>query len=59
MGASVFVDTSALVGVFFERDQRHAEARQALDELRACRRRLLTTTDVFDETVTALRIEGI
>lgn len=52
---SVFLDTSALVAVFFERDQHHKEAKAILGDLRAKRRRLVATTDVFDETVTALR----
>ena len=55
MSLSVFVDTSALIAVFFEKDQRHEESKVILANLRAARRRLVTTTDVFDETVTALR----
>ena len=55
MSLSVFVDTSALVAVFFEKDQRHRESKAILTDLRAKRRRLVTTTDVFDETTTTLR----
>lgn len=51
----VLVDTSAIFGIFMENDQRHTSAMEALGELRDARKRLLTTTDVFSETVTALR----
>lgn len=55
MSLSVFVDTSAIVAVFFEQDQRHEAAKTVLRDLRAARRKLVTTSDVFDETVTTLR----
>ena len=55
MSLSVYVDASAFVAVFFERDQRHEEAKAALADLRSSKRRLVTASDVFDETVTALR----
>lgn len=51
MSLSVFVDTSAFVAVFFERDQRHGDAKAILRGLREGRRKLVTTSDVFDETV--------
>jgi len=55
MRPPVLVDTSAIVGLFLEGDEWHVPAREALAGLRADRRSLLGTTDVFDEAVTALR----
>ena len=52
----VLVDTSALVGLFFRDDEWHVPAVRTLENLRRDRKRLLTTSDVFDETITALRV---
>jgi hypothetical protein len=49
------VDTSALVGIFFRDDEWHVAAVRTLEELQRARKRLLTTSDVFGETLTALR----
>ncbi|MBI5369024.1 MAG: type II toxin-antitoxin system VapC family toxin [Planctomycetes bacterium] len=55
MEGRVLVDTSALVGLFVERDEWHGPAVACYERLRDERRRLLTTWDVFQETVTAIR----
>lgn len=51
----ILADTSALVGLFMRDDEWHAPAKKVLEELRAGRRRMLATSDIFDETVTAIR----
>ncbi len=51
----ILADTSALVGLFMRDDEWHASAKKVLEELRADRRRMLATSDIFDETVTAIR----
>lgn len=51
----VFLDTNALVGLYVARDQHHKAARRELEALREERNTLITSTDVFDETVTLLR----
>ena len=52
------MDTSALVALYLDSDEWHAEAVRALSQLRDLRRPLLATTDVFDETVTLIRRWG-
>lgn len=56
MARLVFVDTSAFVGYFVEKDQHHRAAVACFRELQAAGTRLLTTTDVIDETVTRTRM---
>ena len=51
----ILADTSAIVGLFLRDDEWHAPAREALERLKADRRPMLATTDIFDETVTAIR----
>ncbi len=51
----VFVDTSAWVGLFVERDQHHAEAVQALEELEEDAPDFVTTDYVIAETVARIR----
>lgn len=55
MGRWILVDSSALVGLFLEGDEWHRPAVRVLDDLRRERYRMLSTTDVFDEVVTAIR----
>jgi len=55
MRNAVLVDTSALIGLFLESDSWHPAAKQAFDDLRGRRRALVSTSDVFDETVTLVR----
>ncbi len=55
MAHGVFVDTSALVACAVEKDDRHAEAAAELLRLLDAGSRLVTSTDVFDETVTRVR----
>ncbi len=55
MSRSVFVDTSAIVAYAVEREASHAGAIAELRRLEAEGVRLVTSTDVFDETVTHLR----
>ena len=54
-GRWVLVDTSALVGIFMRDDDWHGPAVEALEKLQASGRMMLTTNDVFGETLTALR----
>jgi predicted nucleic acid-binding protein len=58
MKRPVLVDTSALVALYLESDSQHREAVNILAGLRDKRRPLLSTWDVFDETVTLLRRWG-
>ncbi|HEY3226973.1 MAG TPA: PIN domain-containing protein [Planctomycetota bacterium] len=51
----ILADTSAIVGLFLRDDEWHDPAREALEGLKAARRRMLATSDIFDETVTAIR----
>src|ERR1041384_404561 len=54
----VLVDTSALVALALTSDSKHSEAVSTLADLRKKRPPLLSTTDVFDETVTLVRRWG-
>ena len=54
MSGWVFADTSSLIA-YFAFDEAHLTAFRTLDEILRSRRRLLTTTDVFDEVVTWVR----
>ena len=51
----MLVDTSALVGIFMRDDDWHGPAVEAMEQLQASRKMMLTTSDVFGETLTALR----
>src|SRR5260370_16189420 len=51
----VFVDTSAFCALAARTDRNHRRARAFLRSLPRSGRGLLTSTDVFDETVTLLR----
>lgn len=51
----ILADTSALVGLFLRDDEWHPAAKEVLSDLQSAGRRLLATSDVFDETVTAIR----
>ena len=51
-------DSSAIIGLFMKEDEWHAPATKALEEIRKAHKRMLTTWDVFDEVVTALRRWG-
>ena len=51
----ILADTSAIVGLFLRDDEWHDPAREVLESLKADRRRMLATSDIFDETVTAIR----
>ncbi len=51
----LMVDTSAWVALFFEDDEWHPTAVAVFEEIMRDGRRLVTTTDIFDETATALR----
>ena len=55
MRGAVLVDTSALVALFRPEDEHHEAAKRALAALQSDRRRMLSTTDIFDEVVTAIR----
>lgn len=55
MNGWILVDTSAIVGLLLRDDEWHGPAKKALEELKAGRRRMLATSDIFDETVTAIR----
>jgi|ERR1043166_3592210 predicted nucleic acid-binding protein len=55
MAGRVFADTSAWVAYFVYDDQWHGPASICLDQIIRSRKRLLTTSDVFDETVTSIR----
>lgn len=55
MNRWILADTSALVGLFLRDDAWHAPAKEVLEELRSGRRRMLATSDIFVETVTAIR----
>jgi len=52
---AVFIDTSALVALAHTRDRNHGAARRFLRQMAKKRRPLMTSTDVFDETVTLVR----
>ncbi len=54
-GRWVLIDTSALVGIFMRDDDWHEPAVEAMEKLQAGRKMMLTTSDVFGETLTALR----
>ncbi len=51
----MLVDTSALVGIFMRDDDWHGPAVEAMEKLQAGKKMMLTTSDVFGETLTALR----
>ena len=51
----VFVDTSAWVGLFVEKDQHHADAVKAFEALEEDAPDLVTTDYVIAETVTRIR----
>lgn len=55
MKGAILVDTSALVGLFRRVDQHHEEAKRTLAQLRSERRRMVATTDILGEVVTAIR----
>ncbi len=55
MNRWILADTSALVGLFLRDDAWHKPAKATLLELRAAQRRMIATSDIFDETVTAIR----
>ncbi len=52
---NLLVDSSAWIALLVGGDDRHDEAVELFTELRAERRRLVTTDHVFDETVTRVR----
>lgn len=54
----IFVDTSAWVAAFVDRDQHHEAAANVMEKLLDEGKMFLTTDYVFDETVTRLRYEG-
>ncbi len=54
----IFVDTSAWVAAFVDRDQHHEAALGTMERLLGEGKMFLTTDYVFDETVTRLRYEG-
>jgi predicted nucleic acid-binding protein len=51
----ILADTSALVALLLRDDERHASAKAVLSDLRSAGRRMIATSDIFDETVTAIR----
>ncbi len=55
MQTLVFADTSALVGRFLERDERHSRAVQAMRRLLREGRHFVSTDYIFDEVVTRVR----
>lgn len=55
MGRWVFVDTSAIVGIFLRDDEWHQKAKNVLQELKIQKRKMLASSDIFDEVVTAIR----
>jgi hypothetical protein len=55
MPAIVFVDTSAWVGLFVEKDQHHADAVKAFEALGEDAPEFVTTDYVVAETVTRIR----
>jgi uncharacterized protein len=52
---ATFVDTSAFYALTDRRDRNHEAARKALARLARSARELITTTDIFHETVTLVR----
>src|SRR5437868_2193107 len=58
MSGWVFADSSSLIAYFAYDEQRNSRACRAFDEIIRSRRRLLTTSDVFDEVVTWVRRKG-
>ena len=58
MGRSIFVDTSAFIGLFAGRDQHHDRAVRGFEELANSARILVTSEPVLYETVTGLRKVG-
>lgn len=55
MSRWVLADTSALIGLFLRDVEWHRPAKETLAELQSARRRMIATSDIFDETVTAIR----
>lgn len=52
----LFVDTSAFVAMVDRRDRNHGASKRLLRRVAKRRRTLVTSTDVFDEVVTLLRM---
>ena len=55
MASAVFLDTSALVGKFLERDEHHHRAAQTMRSLLREGRLFISTDYIFDEVVTRVR----
>jgi len=55
MPRRVLADSTAWIAYFVHDDQWNPEATRTFDEIQRSGRRLLTTGDVFDETVTMVR----
>ena len=55
---SIFIDTSAFIARYFERDQYHEEALVLWNRLEEDHCRLVTTNFVLDETITLLSLWG-
>ena len=55
MTPRILADTSALIGLLLRDDEWHARAKAVLADLQAGGRRMIATSDIFDETVTAIR----
>lgn len=58
MSGWVFADTSSLVAYFVYDEAKNAVASRTVDDILRSRRRLLTTSDVFDELVTWIRAKA-
>ncbi len=54
----VFVDSSAWIALALRDDEHHEVAAALMNTLRDDRRKLVTSSDVFDEAITALRAWG-
>ena len=55
MNTPVLADSSALIALFRRDDQHHDAAERALTALQEAGRKLILTTDIFSEVVTAVR----
>lgn len=51
---SVFVDTSAFVALFYEKDKHHEAAREMLGRVKKANASMVLTDYVFDETITGI-----